>query len=199
MRLGVLPSSRSSRSGSRAGSRVGASVLALGLLLGASACSGDDDSSSSEPEGSAASASTAAEPGPAVEADTATFEAPSGFVVAEGSGKSDAVLATGPGGNLVSVVELDFAGDPPSLERQAEITLMGLGDKFEAQDPVEVDGVEMYHLSGKESKGRFADVYGAVVDGTAVRLTLRLASDEYDADQRAAVNQQLLDSWTWDA
>lgn len=194
MRLGVLPFSRSSRSGSR----VGASVLALGLLLGASACSGDDDSSS-EPEGSAASASTAAEPGPAVEADTATFEAPSGFVVAEGSGKSDAVLATGPGGNLVSVVELDFAGDPPSLERQAEITLIGLGDKFEAQDPVEVDGVEMYHLSGKESKGRFADVYGAVVDGTAVRLTLRLASDEYDADERAAVNQQLLDSWTWGA
>ena len=32
-----------------------------------------------------------------------------------------------------------------------------------------------------------------------MRLTLRLASDEYDADQRAAVNQQLLDSWTWDA
>lgn len=200
MRLGAFPSSRPASRAPRTRSRAGASLLALGLLLGATACSGDE-SSSSEPEGSSASASTGAEaePGPEVEAETATFEAPGGFVVAEGSKKSDAILATGPAGNLVSVVELDFPGDAPSLERQAEITLMGLGEKFEVQDPVEVDGVEMYHLSGKESKGRFADVYGAVVDGTAVRLTLRLSAEEYDADQRAAVNQQVLDSWTWDA
>ena len=111
----------------------------------------------------------------------------------------DAVLATGPGGDLVSLVELDFPADPPSLERQAEITLMGLGKKFEVQEPVEVDGVEMYHLSGKEAKGRFADVYGAVVDGTAIRLTVRLSGEEYDAEQRTAVNQQVLDSWSWDA
>ena len=201
MRLGALPSTRPTRP-----ARAGAAVLALGLLLGASACSSDD--SSSEPEGSSAGSSAGAttgtevEPGPQVEAETATFEAPGGFEVAagsKGSKKSDVVLATGPGGDLVSVVELDFPGDAPSLDRQAEIPLMGLGEKFEVQEPVEVDGVQMYHLSGKESKGRFADVYGAVVDGTAVRLTVRLGDDQYDAEQRAAVNQQVLDSWTWDA
>lgn len=130
MRLGALPSARPTRP-----ARAGAAVLALGLLLGASACSSDD--SSSEPEGSSASSSTGTstgaevEPGPEVEAETATFEAPGGFEVAAGSKKSDVVLATGPGCDLVSVVELDFPGDAPSLDRQAEITLMGLGEKFE--------------------------------------------------------------------
>ena len=194
MRLGDMTPSRSLRS------RTGAATLALGLLLGASACSGDDDSSSSKADsGTSAEATATAAPGPEVEAQTATFSAPEGFVVADTSKKTDAVLATGPGGDLVSLVELDFPADPPSLERQAEITLMGLGKKFEVQEPVEVDGVEMYHLSGKEAKGRFADVYGAVVDGTAIRLTVRLSGEEYDAEQRTAVNQQVLDSWSWDA
>lgn len=188
MRLGqLLPTRTASR-------RLGAALAATALLLGATACSGDDEPSS-EPTSSA----TPAEPGPEVTADTASFEAPSGFVLAEPSKKSKAILATGSSGNLVSVVELDFPGQAPTLERQAEIAMMGLGEKFSVEEPVEVDGVEMWHLSGKEGKGRFADVYGAVVDGTAVRLTLRLANAEYDAEQRAAVNQQVLDSWSWSA
>ena len=40
-------------------------------------------------------------------------------------------------------------------------------------------------------------IYGAVVDGTSVRLTIRLADAEYDEAERAAVNEQVLASWSW--
>lgn len=198
MRLGTLRPSTSTPT--TAVRRAGAALAATALLLGATACSGDeepdqDPAASAEPSESVPTA----EPGPEVEARTATFAAPEGFEVAKTKKKSQAVIATGPAGNLVTVVELDFPGEAPTLERQAEIAASSLGDKFTVGEPVEVDGVEMWHLSGKESKGSFADVYGAVVDGTAVRLTLRLANDEYDTAQRAAVNQQVLDSWTWGA
>lgn len=177
------------RLGDLAQTRAAAALLATGLLLGTTACSGDDELD--EP-----TASASATPGPQVEAESATFEAPSGFELGEET-DNGATIATGPSGALVSLVEVEFPGEAPDIERQAEIALDGLGDKFELQEPVEVDGIEMWHLSGKESKGGFADVYGAVKDGTAVRLTLRLGNDEYDAEERAAVNQQVLESWTW--
>lgn len=173
--------------------RPAAVLLCAALLLGGTACSGSDED---EPDTPAASASTSAEPGPEVTADSATFQAPSGFEAGEETDKG-ATIATGPSGGLVSLVEVDFSGKAPDIERQAEIALEGLGDKFTVEEPVEVDGVEMWHLSGKESKGTFADVYGAIVDGTAVRLTLRLTSDEYSAGEREAANQQVLDSWSW--
>ena len=187
MRLGVpVPA--------RATTRAPAALLSLGLLLGTAACS-DDEDPGQQPD-SAASASETAEPGPEVTADVATFEAPTGFEVGEETEKG-AIIASAPDGGLLSLVEVDFPGKAPDIDRQADIALEGLGRKFEVQEPVEVDGVEMWHVSGKESQGSFADVYGAVVDGTAVRLTLRLGSDEYDAKERAAANQQVLDSWTW--
>lgn len=182
MRLGDLPFTRPA-----------AVLLGAALLLGGAACSGED-----EPDSPAASSSPSAEPGPEVAVDSATFQAPSGFELGEETGQG-AVIATGPSGGLLSLVEVDFPGEAPDIKRQAEIALDGLGDKFTAEEPIEVDGVEMWHLSGKESKGTFADVYGAIVDGTAVRLTVRLGNDEYDAEQRAAANQQVLDSWSWAA
>lgn len=180
--------------------RAAAAILATGLLIGASACSSDDEPD--EPTASVTpdtpAGTPAGTPGPRVEADSATFEAPGGFDLGEATGEG-ATIATGPSGALVSLVEVDFPGEAPETERQAEIALDGLGGKFEMEEPVEVDGIEMWHLSGKESKGGFVDVYGAVVDGTAVRLTLRLGNEEYDVEERAAVNEQVLASWTWSA
>lgn len=192
MRLGHLsarPTTRSTRA------RLGAAALGVTLLLGASACSDSEDEPDSPDATSQPSAT--ADPGPEVEAETATFQAPSGFEIGEPSKKSPAVIATGPEGALVSLVEIDFPGEAPEIERQGEIALEGLGEKFTAEEPVEVDGVEMWHVSGKESKGNYADVYGAVVDGTSVRLTIRLSDEEYDDAERAAVNEQVLASWSW--
>lgn len=186
MRLGVPAPART----------LTATLLATGLLLGTAACSDEEDPGQEPGSAQTSGATEAAEPGPEVTADVATFEAPSGFEVGEETGQG-AIIASSPDGDLLSVVEVDFPGEAPDTDAQAEIALDGLGRKFEVQEPVEVDGVEMWHISGKESQGTFADVYGAVVEGTAVRLTLRLGSDEYDAEQRAAANQQVLDSWTW--
>lgn len=191
MRLGTALPARSRRS-TRA--RVGAAALGATLLLGATACSGEDEPDSPD---ATAQATETAEPGPEVEAESATFQAPSGFELGEASKKSPAVIATGPSGALVSLVEIEFPGEAPEIERQQEIVLDGLGEKFTAEEVVEVDGVEMWHVSGKESKGNYADVYGAVVDGTSVRLTIRLADEEYDDAERAAVNEQVLASWSW--
>lgn len=191
MRLGTALPARSTRS---ARARAGAAVLGVTLALGATACSGEDDPS--EPDATAQATETA-EPGPEVEAETASFQAPSGFELGEPSKKSPAVIATGPAGALVSLVEIEFPGEAPELDRQQEIVLEGLGRKFTAEEQLEVDGIEMWHVSGKESQGNYADVYGAVVDGTAVRLTIRLADAEYDEAERAAVNEQVLASWSW--
>lgn len=170
------------------------------LLLGVTACS-DDSSPDSEPSAQPSAATSSAAPaadGPEVDATTATFSVPADFEVGEPT-KQGAVIATGPSGELVSLVEVDFpAGDLP-LDRQAEIAVEGLGAKFTAEDPVEVDGVEMWHVSGKESQGNFADVYGAIRGGNAVRLTVRLSGEEYDAAERAALNESILASWTWAA
>lgn len=192
MRLGTALPVRSTTRSTRA--RLGAAALGVTLALGATACSGEDEPS--EPDATAQATETA-EPGPEVEAETASFQAPSGFELGEPSKKSPAVIATGPAGALVSLVEIEFPGEAPELDRQQEIVVDGLGEKFTAEDVVEVDGIEMWHVSGKESKGNYADVYGAVVDGTAVRLTIRLADAEYDEAERAAVNEQVLASWSW--
>jgi hypothetical protein len=192
MRLGTALPARSTTRSTRA--RLGAAALGVTLALGATACSGEDEPS--DPDATAQATETA-EPGPEVEAETATFQAPSGFELGEPSKKSPAVIATGPSGALVSLVEIEFPGEAPEIDRQQEIALDGLGEKFAAEDVVEVDGVEMWHVSGKESKGNYADVYGAVVDGTSVRLTIRLADAEYDEAERAAVNEQVLASWSW--
>lgn len=192
MRLGTALPARSTTRSTRA--RLGAAALGVTLALGVTACSGEDEPS--EPDATA-QASETAEPGPEIEAETATFQAPSGFELGEPSKKSPAVIATGPTGALVSLVEIEFPGEAPEIERQQEIVLDGLGEKFTAEDVVEVDGVEMWHVSGKESKGNYADVYGAVVDGTSVRLTIRLADTEYDEAERAAINEQVLASWSW--
>ncbi|WP_300645335.1 hypothetical protein [Nocardioides sp.] len=192
MRLGTALPARSTTRSTRA--RLGAAALGVTLALGATACSGEDEPS--DPDATAQATETA-EPGPEVEAETATFQAPSGFELGEPSKKSPAVIATGPSGALVSLVEIEFPGEAPEIDRQQEIALDGLGEKFAAEDVVEVDGIEMWHVSGKESKGNYADVYGAVVDGTSVRLTIRLADAEYDEAERAAVNEQVLASWSW--
>lgn len=192
MRLGTVLPARSTTRSTRA--RLGAAALGVTLALGATACSGEDEPN--DPDATAQASETAA-PGPQVEAETATFQAPSGFELGEPSKKSPAVIATGPSGALVSLVEIEFPGEAPDIERQGEIALEGLGEKFTAEEPVEVDGVEMWHVSGKESKGNYADVYGAVVDGTSVRLTIRLSDAEYDDAERDAVNQQVLASWSW--
>ncbi len=191
MRLGHLsarPTTRSTRA------RLGATALGVTLALGVTACSGEDEPDT--PDATAQTSETA-EPGPEVEAETASFAAPSGFELGKASKKSPAVIATGPSGALVSLVEIEFPGDAPEIDRQQEIVLDGLGEKFSAEEVVEVDGIEMWHVSGKESKGNYADIYGAVVDGTSVRLTIRLSDEEYDDAERAAVNEQVLASWSW--
>lgn len=192
MRLGTALPARSNRRSTRA--RLGAAALGTTLLLGAPACSSEDEPDSPD---ATAQATETAEPGPEVEAESATFQAPSGFELGEPSKKSPAVIATGPSGALVSLVEIELPGEAPEIDRQQEIVLEGLGRKFTAEDVVEVDGVEMWHVSGKESQGNYADVYGAVVDGTSVRLTIRLTDAEYDDAERAAVNEQVLASWSW--
>jgi len=132
-----------------------------------------------------------------VETESASFQAPSGFELVASEGDEPATALSGPSGAVISLVEVELAGEAPEIERQQEIVLDGLGEKFTAEDVVEVDGVEMWHVSGKESKGNYADVYGAVVDGTSVRLTIRLSDEEYDDAERAAVNEQVLASWSW--
>lgn len=189
MRLGVHTSDRRT-------SRLAALALAAPLLLGVAACSGDDEPGDQPAASGSTSASASATPGAEITSDVATFEAPSGFEAGETTGKG-AVIATSPTGGLVSLVVVDFPSEAPDLDRQAEIALDGLGRKFTLEDPVEVDGVEMWHAAGKESKGSFADVYGAIRDEQAVRLTIRLSGDDYSPSEMDTARQQVLDSWTW--
>lgn len=186
MRLGVHTPDR------RTSSRLAALAITAPLLLGTAACSSDDEPG----DRPAASVSASATPGAEITSDVATFESPSGFEAGETTGKG-AVIATSPTGGLVSLVTVDFPGDAPDLDRQAEIALEGLGRKFTLEDPVEVDGVEMWHASGKESKGSYADVYGVIRDEQAVRLTIRLSGDDYSPSEMDTARQQVLDSWTW--
>lgn len=165
--------------------------------MGATACSDDDEPEPAQPAASASEPSEATEPGPEVDGDRASFVAPAAFEPRERSEDSPAVVATGPAGSVISLIEVPLVGEPPAIDRQQEIVLDGLGEKFTAEEVVEVDGIEMWHVSGKESKGNYADVYGAVVDGTSVRLTIRLSDEEYDDAERAAVNEQVLASWSW--
>lgn len=172
-------------------------LLATVTVLGLSGCSSEDEPEPAQPAATASEPSATTEPGPEIEGDRASFVAPAGFDLRDPSEDSPAVVATGPAGSVISLIEVPLAGEPPLLERQQEIVLDGLGEKFTAEEPVEVDGVEMWHVSGKESKGNYADVYGAVVDGTSVRLTIRLSDAEYDDAERDAVNEQVLASWSW--
>lgn len=174
-----------------------ATLVITVTVLGLSSCSSEGEPEPSQPAATASESSPTSEPGPEIDGDAASFQAPNGFEMAEPSEDSPAVFATGPSGSVVSLVEVGLAVEPPILDRQQEIALDGLGEKFTAEEPVLVDDIEMWHLSGKESKGAFADVYGAVVDGTSVRLTIRLSDEEYDDAERAAVNEQVLASWSW--
>lgn len=190
MHLGLATSRRTSR-------RTAAALVTTVLLMGATACSDDEEPEPTQPAATTSEPSETTDPGPELEGDKASFVAPAGFQLRERSEGSPAVVATGPDGSVISLIEVPLAGEPPLLDRQQEIVLDGLGGKFTAEEVVEVDGIEMWHVSGKESKGNYADVYGAVVDGTSVRLTIRLSDVEYDDAERAAVNEQVLASWSW--
>ena len=178
---------------------LGRAVLAAAFSLGVAACSSDDEPAASEPvvSSSVTTDEQGDEPGPEIDGQAATFRAPPGFVLIEIGEDTPALAAAGPAGAIVSLVEVELAGASPALDRQEAIALEGLGAKFVAAEPLEVDGVEMWHLTSPDSRGQHVDVYGAVVDGTAVRLTIRLADAEYDEAERAAVNEQVLASWSW--
>lgn len=181
-------------------SRLTAATAAAALALTLAACSGEEGEDDGPEASASASATVAVEPGPELEAGAVTINAPEGFEVQEQRKKnSPAVVAAGPAGSLVSIVELDFPNEAPALDRQAETALTGLGEDFTIEDDVQVDGVDMWHISGQEGDGPFTHVYGAIQDGTAVRLTVRLSGDEYSAEEREAVLQQMMDSWTWNA
>lgn len=176
--------------------RWGVALASSGLIWPLAGCS-EEGTPTPAPPSTAPGASDTAEPGPEIEGEAASFQAPAGFAPGEPTEESPATFATGPAGAVISLVEVELAGQPPLLDRQQEIALDRLGPKYSSETTVPVDGVEMWHLSGREPGDEMVDVYGTVLDGTSVRLTIRLADAEYDEAERAAVNEQVLASWSW--
>lgn len=176
-----------------------AALVAAGLLL--TGCSDEDADPQADPSDTATSSDTAtpdeptASPEPTVEPasgvrvelDRIAMHAPAGWRKAKQLSPF-LVQVDEPGSvNSVSLGDLSAVSDTP-LQEQAEIAADN-ERQSEIVDPVEIGGVDWYHIVGRED--RFADFeqFGTIHNGSEAVISFSLDT-ELAEDER----QQIIDS-----
>lgn len=199
---------------SRLGSLTVCAVLAL-----TAGCSGDDPGAGPDVPGSATpsgGASTTDEPssqpsvepsvepstpsvepasGPDLSQKTLTVRAPQGWQLTR---EADPFTAQATDGlSAISVTEIEDFGDGLlSIREQAEIARDSgpyLQDP-EILEPVEIDGLEWYHLAGPTDRVRHLDAFGTSVDGTSYSVDISLQRELVTPAQREQVVASVLAS-----
>lgn len=188
-----------------------AGVLAT-LTFAVSACGGDPDApeaapspadppSSGSPSASATpstspTATVAPASGRLVETSRFSFRAPRGFTYREVSGEFLGSLS-----DLVADDHIYFGvtEDYPetSLGEQAQEYVEGRSfDRAPRQvADAELDGREVFHLSGPVSDRNHLEVYGRSEDGVAVDVTFDIHSE---AQRREEIIASVLATWRWE-
>ncbi len=196
---------------------VPAAVLVAVLALAGCGDGGDGGAGSDGPDPSASATSSAAgspsqapsptEPteaavvpasGPELAMDVATVRLPEGWRLTEGQAS---FLATGtdPGAGSTSFIGLSqfpsTTSDPTAAELEETVLEGDLRGRGMVQDPVEVDGVEMRRVTGRDGASSI-EVLIALVDGDLVTLKVRQGKDIPGAE-RAEVVASVLASFRW--
>lgn len=190
-----------------------ASSAALAVLLLGSACSGSDDPggspapSSASPTGSDTESpepTDSTEPTGSAEpaATGATLELPHSRVRIPADWKRMSRLvrtqqdAEDPGSaSLLSLAEIDAFGSANSAEELVKSVLRVTKGTYPLTPRrlpnVVVDGVEMYHLSGKIQPLRWLEEYGAIVSDRIVTLGFEFSPDVSPAERQHVVDSVL--------
>ncbi|WP_167736424.1 hypothetical protein [Nocardioides sp. 1609] len=136
--------------------------------------------------------------GPELTMDVATVRLPEGWELTDGQAS---FLATGtdPGAGATSFIGLSqfpsLTPDPTPAELEETVLDGDLRGRGEVQDPVEVDGVEMRRLTGRDGSSSL-EVFIALVDGDLVTLKIRQGKD-IPQDARDEVVASVLASFSW--
>lgn len=197
-------------------------TLALALLVGG--CGSGEDERTTDPGTSTSSAATgSATPsadgsttpsedpspsstfsvppatGPEVESDAFTANLPQGWRLDEDNSYDTISLGYEPG--IGADVTFGYYPTEPGLSlddyERAALKTWGYDDgKPDIRPRVEVDGVEMFHHTGKTGGGRVVEVYGVPYEGLAVEVEFHLSETIPAAEQRRLM-QSTLASIRW--
>ena len=182
--------------------------LAAATLLLAGCGDGDDDGGDQEPQ--AGPTSTPADPTPSDDPAVASAVEPaSGFLidqdrismrVPEGWRKvrKMATFLTGAedpdGFSGVSLGDLSAVGEP-SLQELAEFAAT-TESQTEILEPVEIAGVEWYHVVGREDRYVRFEQFGTVHNGSQATINFSL-DDELPAEEQQAIIDSVLATVEW--
>lgn len=189
---------------------IAALVAAAGLLL--AGCSDADDDPGADPS-ETPSGSTTAEPsdsgepspseseasvdpatGPDLSRERIAMRAPEGWKLDQAP--ADFLIQAYDPDNSSSIILSDLSSvGQPSLQEQVRAALLST-PQLEELDPVEIAGVEWYHLSGRENEFRSLDSYGTVHDGSMAVIDFKF-DDEVPAAEQEEITASVLATVEW--
>ncbi len=192
-----------------------AAAASLGLVLAiGAACDGSEDpgpdpspsatgtpgsgspTPSDEPS---AEPSAEAATGPLLKMPEAQVRAPEGWVKADGMVPTISRATPPEGISAIRLGSIDAFGATPSLDELAQNTIMAslAETKPKKQPNVEIDGKEVYHLSGPTDERNYLDQYGVVYKDRIVTLEIDLDTKYVSEAERAEIVESVLASFTW--
>ncbi len=175
-------------------------VLVLALAGCGDDPEGDDDQPTGrthEPSGASSDPTPSLDPteavapasGAALELSNVSLRAPQGFDADPPDGSNLRFAFERNGVQSIGLANTQAFNEALSLREQARISITNnvYPQQPSIMEPVEVDGVTMYHYGGRISDIEYVEEYGAIYDGSQISVNFRLAATTPRAERHQLV------------
>ena len=96
---------------------------------------------------------------------------------------------------ILQFTDLDASGTA-SLAEQVKFIAKTYTPPLKVMKPVEIDGVDFYHLAGRSSRYTYAEAFGTIYHGGQVALSMNFPTDLKPAERQEVVDS-VLASFHW--
>lgn len=136
-----------------------------------------------------ASETVAAATGDPLELSNVSVRAPEGFDADPPDGSNLRFAFERGGVQSIALANTSSLDESQSLTEQARVSMRSnvYPRPPTLMEPVEFDGVAMYHYAGRVSEHEYVEEYGTIYDGSQISINFRLAATSSDAERQQLV------------